>query len=240
MLKIERISKIHEYLIKNRSATVKKIAKDLDRSETMIRRDLAEMEKTGLIRREYGYVVLLEEINYLSDFSLRMSDDSDAKRTIAEKAIKKIERGDVIFLDESTTTFYLARKLTSAFDLTVITNSLAITERLAQAGIKTFCAGGFINGRTRSFTGDATIAALTGIYANKCFISSSGINDKGIICDKYEKNLAIKKIMLKNSEKKFYLCDGTKIGINFPYAIAGVKDFDEIITDGAQLPENYY
>ena len=71
MLQFERTGILQEYLEKHHSATVKQIAKDIHMSETTVRRDLAYLEKQHIVRRSYGFAVLLKYQNNTSAWSKR-------------------------------------------------------------------------------------------------------------------------------------------------------------------------
>ena len=236
MLKFERINQLQEYLNQHQTATIKQLAKDLYRSETMIRRDLAEMEKIGIVKRQYGYVMLLKDKNIVSDFTMRANEMINEKSIVAQKALSLVNHNDVIFLDESSTTYMLAKLLDPSYNLTIVTNSIAISELMISMHIKTFCTGGFINERTHSFIGDITKKNIKEIFTNTCFFSSSGIMNNGTICDKDENNASAKKTILQSTDKKIYLCDHTKFGVAYPYIIAASDELDFLITDKVDAP----
>lgn len=65
-----------------------------------------------------------------SHYRERMNIDMPAKEAIARKALREINDGDIIFLDSSTTVYYLAHMLqkSSFANLTLITNSVLIIQ----------------------------------------------------------------------------------------------------------------
>ena len=62
------------------------------------------------------------------------------------------------------------------------------------------------------------------------FFSCSGY-DGEIITDYSEEEAYLRRVLLRQSVKKYFLCDSTKIGKRFTYIICGSKDVTEIITD---------
>ncbi|MEI2999773.1 MAG: hypothetical protein V8T86_02535 [Victivallis sp.] len=64
----------------------------------------------------------------ISRYQDRIDRNREAKIAVAKKAVGRIEDGDIIFLDSSTTVYYLAKELQAASfsNLTVITNSLLV------------------------------------------------------------------------------------------------------------------
>ena len=81
----EREKSILEIAIKEKSVTVKDLARRLYSSEPSIRRDLCSLEKQGLLRRTHGGAVLNE--NALNEIKTPATDAFLAE--IERKAIRK-------------------------------------------------------------------------------------------------------------------------------------------------------
>ena len=62
MIVIERRNKIKEILLEERSVKVNELAALFDVSEETIRRDLTALEKEGLVKKNYGGAVLVEDL----------------------------------------------------------------------------------------------------------------------------------------------------------------------------------
>ena len=62
-----------------------------------------------------------------------------------------------------------------------------------------------------------------------CIFSSRGITKDGLITDSSIDESVIKKAMLKNAEKSYFLCDSSKIGKKFMYNIATIDDIEGVI-----------
>ena len=238
MLQIERVSILQEYLEKHQAATVKQISKDIHMSETTVRRDLSYLEMQHIVRRSYGFAVLLKYQNNTLPFFLRMQDNRKEKNIIAQKAVGLVKTGETLILDESSTTSLIANLLDPSMDLTVFTTSLITANILAEKRIRTYCTGGLIQSDTFSFSGKYAEPLIASIYADKCFFSSSGIMENGIICDKMEESASMNKLMLQHAEKKIYLCDHTKFNRSLPYLIAKAEDIDYFISN-IEPPESY-
>lgn len=231
MLQLERSEKILNYLESHHAATIKQIAADIHMSETVVRRGLAVLEKQHIVRRSYGFATLLKYRSNTLPLSLRIQDNRKEKSIIAQKAVSLLEAGDTVFLDESSTTGQFASLIDPALDLTVITNSLMTANILAEKRIKTYCTGGLLLFDTLSFTGKYADPLLQTIYADKCFFSSSGITESGLICDKMIENSSSKRLMIDHSEQKIFLCDHTKFNGGYPYVIASVTEIDCLVSD---------
>lgn len=238
MLQPERTKLLVEYLEKHRSAPVKQIAKDLYMSETTVRRDLSVLEKQHIVRRSYGFAVLLKYGNNTLPLSMRMFDNRKEKAAIARKAAATVREGSVLFIDESSTSGLVAEHLDPTLDLTVVTSSLTAAGILADKRIKTYCTGGLVLPDTGSFAGGYAEPLLNSVNADVCFFSASGVTETGCICDKMEENARIKRLMLSRAARKVFLCDHTKFGASFPFVAADAADIDCLITD-TDPPEPY-
>ena len=144
MFNIERQKEILHILEQRKSISVSELARLLYTSESTVRRDLSELERSGKVRRTFGGVVLEETLNREVPLLLRRSQNHEAKQKIAAKAASLIQNDQVIFLDASSTVAHLVPYLAKFSDLTVITNSPNTALELGSLGIRTYCTGGLL------------------------------------------------------------------------------------------------
>jgi len=102
----------------------KQLCDTLFASESSIRRDLKSLEKRGLVKRSYGGASLENNFSNIVTFNNRTKQNADAKREIAKKASSLIKEGQIVFLDQSSTAFYLANELVDRTSITVVTNNI--------------------------------------------------------------------------------------------------------------------
>ncbi len=231
MLQPEKTDLVLTYLEEHRSASVKQIAKDLFMSETTVRRTLTLLEQQHIVRRSYGFAVLLKYRNNTIPINLRRNDYRKEKAAIAAKAVNLIKTGDTIFIDESSTSGIIAELLDPSLEITVVTNSLATAGILADKRIRTYCTGGLILPDTASFVGNLPELLINVINADICFFSSSGISENGLICDQMAENAQTKRAMLSHSARKVYLCDHSKFDSSYTFIISSAADIDCLISD---------
>lgn len=234
MFALERQKKIIEDLNRDGVVSVGRLSEELGVTEETIRRDLEKLEKQEILRRTHGGALPMDDSS--SDLSLkrRKSTNAEAKERLAKKAVALIVTGDTIFLDASTTTFYMAcelKKMKQA--VTVITNSLRVINELAGSStVKLIGVGGLV-GENQSFTGRfAENCIQENYFANKMFFSGKGIVRGNGILESNESECAIKQQMLKNSDEHYFICDKSKIGRVGFIKLAEFEDIDCIITDG--------
>lgn len=233
MLNKEREQEILNILkVTNGFVTVKSLCDTLYASESSIRRDLQSLEKRGLVKRTYGGAELVTNFSNIITFNQRTQQNINAKRLIAQKAATLIKEGDIVFLDQSSTSFYLANEITNRSGLTVVTNNTEILVRLANSKIKVISSGGYLSSENRNclIGGDAR-QTFENIYADIMFFSTKCISTEGIISDCSREEIIVRNAMLKNSAKKVFLCDSTKFGIHSPYKQCELSDVDYFISE---------
>ena len=68
------------------------------------------------------------------------------------------------------------------------------------------------------------------VFYDYCFFSSSGLFE-GTVSDYSEEETHIRRVILNNSEKKYFLCDGEKFGIRSANILCKVSDLTGVISD---------
>ena len=233
MFALERQKRIMELLVSEGAVSVSRLSVDLSVTEETVRRDLEKLEKQGSLKRTHGGAVPADENNtYEASLEKRKSTNIEIKQRIAKLAAKEVKEGDTIFLDASTTTFFMAKELKMMRNITVITNSLrVITELDNVEHIKVISVGGVLS-NNQSFVGTLAENCIEENYvASKIFFSSKGITADVGILESNEQECGIKQKMLKNSKYRYFLCDNSKIGGVGFVKLAQLDEIDCLITD---------
>ena len=214
MLALERQKRIIEILNNDGSVLVSKLSEELGVSEETIRRDLEKLEKQEALIRTFGGAIPLDEKIYEHSLEKRKNTNISAKERLAKEAAKYIKPWDTIFIDASTTTFYMAKEIKKIQNVTVITNSIRVINELSGIkDIKVIGIGGILS-QNQSFVGSQAEDIIKNTYfANKMFFSSKGIMEEDAwVLESNEQECAIKQKMINNSTERYYLCDESKVG----------------------------
>ena len=233
MLNREREQEILSILkTTNGFVTVRQLCESLFASESSIRRDLKALETRGLVKRSYGGAVLERNYSNIVTFNHRTRQNISAKREIAQKAAGLIKDGDIVFLDQSSTAFYLAGELIDRSSLTVVTNNIEITVLLANSKIRLISSGGFLSNENRNclIGGDAQ-RTFENVFADIMFFSVKAISDDGLVTDCSREEIIVREAMLKNADKKVLLCDSSKFGMRAPFKQCELGDVDYLISE---------
>lgn len=231
MFNIERQEEILKILNNYKSMSVDKLSKLLYVSPPTIRRDLTILENRGKVHRTHGGVVLRQTAESEIPLIFREDSNNKSKQIIAEKASKHITDGSVIFLDASSTAAHIIPFLKKFNDIIVITNSPKTSIKLGEKNIKNYCTGGLLLVHSIAYVGRETEKFISGINADIFFFSSRGYMEYGYITDSSAEESSVKKSMMENSEKVFYLCDNSKKNKKYVYNICKANEVTEIITE---------
>ena len=232
MQKNDRKELIIEFLNKSGFASVAELSKNFYASESSIRRDLAELELSGLVKRSWGGAKALTSPNNIPTFSTRSFTAAKEKTAIAKKAAALIKSGDIIFLDQSTTAYFLAIELMKCANLTVVTNNIEILCLLSKSDHTLISTGGTVSKKnTNCLIGALATKCYESIYADFAFFSVHSLSENGIASDCAQDEIFVRNAMLSNAKKKILLCDSTKIGSLSAFKQCTLSDIDILICD---------
>jgi DeoR family fructose operon transcriptional repressor len=204
-----------------------------------VRRDLAVLERAGMLRRVHGGAVPIGALAVVEPaLGERRRTRTDAKRRIAAAALAQLpSAGGSIILDGGSSTAALAELLTGDRPLVAATNSVPIAARLAGApGLTLHLLGGRVRGTTQSAVGESTVAALTGLRADVAFLGTKGISAEHGFSTPDESEAAVKRAMARAGQRVVVLGDSTKLGREHLVRFAAVTEVDVLVTDDEADP----
>lgn len=231
-MKNEREKEIIQLLTTHGYMTVTELSEQLFTSESSIRRHLSSLQNQGLVKRNYGGAELLTKNSQILPFATRAYRDIVQKQEIARKASTLIKDDDVIFLDQSSTTFFLAYELLKRSHLTIITNNIEILSLLSATELEVISAGGRLSKENRScLVGDDTIQCFSQIRADHAFFSTKALSSDGTLYDCNREEVFVRNTMIANAANKVYLCDTGKFDTYSSYRQGSLHDVDYIVTE---------
>ena len=230
-MSIIREKQILEILLKKKRVSVEQLAKVLFISEPSVRRDLQSLEKQNLIKRIHGGAILEETALSKNriPFLLREYEKSSEKAIIAEKAIDLISDNDVVFLDASTSCYYLISFLVSKRNLTVITNGVKALTKLAEYDINTISTGGNLVNSCLALVGDEAYKTIEKYNADIALFSCRGFSDSGYVTDISPEENNVRKKMIEHSKRSYLLCTRDKFGKSYFHNLCHENDITGII-----------
>ncbi|WP_377505317.1 DeoR/GlpR family DNA-binding transcription regulator [Octadecabacter sp. R77987] len=229
----DRQSKLLLLLLSRGQVSVHEIATALDASPATVRRDLADLEKSGQIDRLHGSARIATGSKKELAFSAREDNQIAAKRAIAQAAAALVRPNEAILLDAGTTVLQLARHIKSnTVPVNVFTNGLAIAQELAHAAhVNVTLIGGRVRSENLSMVGPAAVSMLGGLWFDRVFLGVSAIDAQGRIssldADEAETNAQ----MVRRSGELVVLADHTKFDTRTTHAVTTLGAGDRLISD---------
>lgn len=224
---------------KNEFIKTDELAQILSVSPSTIRRALSELQDKGLITRVHGGAKINDEKNYFPNFSFRSHMNCLEKKKIALSAIKLIKNGDVIFLDGSTSAFFIAEYLSEFKNIKVFTNGIDTLSLLSKHNVCAYSTGGIVSSENPSvLVGHYADNLIKSVRADISFFSAQTVFDNGEIYDCFEQENVLRTSMINNSTASVFLCDSTKFGKTAPFRLCNVNQVDYIVSD--KISENYF
>lgn len=237
MLSEQRYKEILNVLEREGSVKTTTLCKVLQTSRETIRRDLEYMETKGMIRRIHGGAMRVEssqggDLSYTS-FNKRKVEHPLYKEEVAREAASYIREGQSVALDSGTTALTLAKVIKERFhSLTVVTNSLAVANELADAeGITLVVTGGIYRADEEAFISDIATLIFSTINVDIFFLTTCGISvERGVTYQRMDEIL-VQNRMMDAAERTIVIADSTKLGVNSLVRMCGIEKISMIVTD---------
>jgi DeoR family fructose operon transcriptional repressor len=226
----ERRNRLLELVRVRGFAALRDLDKELQVSQSTLRRDLDYLEESGAAKRTHGGVFYTGSSPKLPHFDERQPAQWDKKQAIAARAAELIDEGDTLLLDGGTTTYELARLLVGR-RLQVVTNSLPVANLFASdPNADLVLIGGYVYPRTGVSLGPYANEMLAHVNVRKTVLSVGGINDRGY----FNSNLLLVETelaMMAAAEEVIVVADSTKFGRQSLAHLAALDAIDRLVVD---------
>ena len=224
---------ILDLVLKAGSATSAELAEHTGKSIMTIHRDLDDLASRGLVRKFHGGVSALPTSVFESSSAFRAHRNALAKEALAREALKSIEPGMSIMLDDSTTVLALARLLRDFGPITVVTNYRQTIDVLAESpDVRLIVLGGTYSRIHDSFIGVPNMTGIENYAVDAVFLSTSTMQNNVTYHQEHDVVL-MKRAMLHAGSRRFLLMDESKIGRTSLNRFVPVSEFtDVVITKG--------
>ena len=210
----ERRRLIAEQLRSDGSVSVAALGERFGISLMTARRDLSELERRGMARRTHGGAVLPGPSSEEDAFATRLEAHVAEKERLAAAAVDLLAAGEAVFIDSSTTGYYVARRIVrEQLRCSVLTNSVAVMDLLCEQDsphTELIGISGALRKLTRSFVGPVAVRAIESHFADHVIFSVKGITQDGYLTDPDPLEAEVKRTMIARARQAVLLVDGTK------------------------------
>ncbi|WP_339513513.1 DeoR/GlpR family DNA-binding transcription regulator [Pseudomonas sp. RL_15y_Pfl2_60] len=209
----QRRHSILALLTEQGEVSVDELAKRFSTSEVTIRKDLAALEKNGLLLRRYGGAVQLPQ-ELMVDVSQPISS---YKLAIARAGVSCIREHARIIIDSGTTTAAMIPELGRKPGLVVMTNSLNVANALRELEDEPvlLMTGGTWDPHSESFQGQVAEQVLRSYDFDQLFIGADGI-DLARGTTTFNELLGLSQVMAEVAREVIVMVESDKIGRKIP------------------------
>lgn len=230
----ERQQAIAAQVISHGRASVAELAQAFDVTTETVRRDLAVLDRAGVLRRVHGGAVPTRALHLVEP----SVDQRDATRAADKDAIARAaaeflpQSGSTVLVDAGTTTARLAGLLPPDRELLVVTNSVPIAARLAGHGsVSLHLLGGRVRGLTQACVGDQAVNTLAALRVDIAFVGTNGITLRHGLSTPDPEEAAVKRAMVACANFVVVMADSSKIGREDFVSFAPIDALDVLVTD---------
>jgi len=230
VLSDERRQRLVELIAERGFVDMAGLVEQLGVSESTVRRDLAQLDEDGLIKRTHGGAVFISDRFSVLNYAARESTAAGQKRAIGRAAAELINDDEVVLINGGTTTYEVARQLLGR-PMRVVTNSLPIANALGAAPeIELTVVGGYLYPRTGVMLGPAARQSLESVHANKAIMGCAGVTSAGYF-NANALMVEIEQQMMRCADQVIMVADSSKFGRAALARICELKGMDYVICD---------
>ena len=233
MLARQRQELILEQVRASGGARVSDLVESLGVSDMTVRRDIEALARRGLVARVHGGATSVAVPSTQEpSFALKSSLRTAQKAAIGRAAAALVERGTSVAVSGGTTTYAVARELSSLANLTVVTNSLPVAELLhrERPGLPVVLTGGE---RTPSdaLVGPVAVAALRTLHVDWLFLGVHGMDARAGFTAPDLLEAETDRALIASARRVVVTADSSKWGLVGLSSIARLDDVDVLVTD---------
>jgi DeoR family fructose operon transcriptional repressor len=203
-----------------------------------VRRDLADLENRGLIRRVHGGAIPVERGMFEPPIEARHDLMRPEKERIAIAALAELPREGSAFIEAGSTTSFLAAALPADCSLTIVTNGGYIASTLARhPNLTVLSVGGRVRPRSLACVDDWALDTLSRLRVTVAFLGTNGLSAENGLTTPDPAEAAVKRATLSIAQHTVLLADHSKIGVASLLRYGDLDQIQTLITD-TTLPQS--
>ena len=228
---IERIRIIKNHLMRENKVSVARLSELLNVTEVTIRRDLEKLEQKGFLQRTHGGAILID--HYEEKPAEELFDRYTTQRQeIADTAFHLVSDNDMIMITEGMTNVYIAKKLATKRNLTVLTNDLRVALEFSDSpNNNVILLGGDLH--EHAVYGQLAINNMQFFSFKHLFLEVDAVNKhSGMMVSSISKASLIQKAV-QAAEIISVVCLAECIGSNSLFRIGSIDIADKFLTNSS-------
>lgn len=206
---------------------VGEVADALEVSEMTVRRDLARLDKEGMLRRVHGGATMKR-----GTFSSRAENQPTEKSRIARAAAGLVGPGESVGIDIGTTCHAVAVHLARRDDLFVVTNSVFAALEFRHSRSTALVLGGQITGEG-SLVNGSQAGMRPDIHLDKLILGCGGVSATDGVSYFDLAETQVRHELREQSTTTILVADHTKLDHRRPVLLpGGLEIIDVLVTSG--------
>ncbi len=243
MLARHRQSLILQAVRSDGSARVSDLTHRLGVSDMTIRRDLEVLARDGLVEKVHGGAVLPgTPASQEPGFEAKLVLERPEKTAIAQAAADLVRPGTAIALAAGTTTFALAQCLLDVPGLTIVTNSLRVTNVFnSTRGLDGTADSVVLTGGVRTpsdaLVGPVADLTIRSLHFDLLFLGCYGFDTEAGLTTPNLAEAETNRTLIRVARRVVVLADHTKWGLVGLSSFARLDEVDVLVTDDMLPPD---
>ncbi|MFD8822952.1 DeoR/GlpR family DNA-binding transcription regulator [Streptomyces sp. NPDC059605] len=222
---------------------VNELTRRLNVSDMTVRRDLDVLSRMGVVEKVHGGAVPVAGAStHEPGFEAKSALELTAKEDIARAAAAMAAPGSAIALSGGTTTYALAQRLLDVPDLTVVTNSVRVSDAFHSAqragaasgrrdGAATVVLTGGVRTPSDSLVGPVADRAIDSLHFDVLFLGVHGISVEAGLSTPNLAEAETNRRFVQSARRVVVVADHTKWGTVGLSSFASLDQVDTFVTD---------
>ncbi|EKG34705.1 MULTISPECIES: DeoR/GlpR family DNA-binding transcription regulator [Pseudomonas] len=221
-------------LRKHQVLSVHQLMEMFDCSHMTIRRDIAQLEQEGRAYSVTGGVRIASQVHSEPSHQSKAVVELPHKQGMARLAAGLLHPDMTIYLDAGTSTLEIVPHIIALSGMTVVTNDFGVVNALADAAhVDVIHTGGLLDHPNRSSVGGLAAATLRQLATDVAFMSTSSWDLQRGTTTPSALKVEVKQAAMQSASQTVLIATSSKYGTFGMYKVAGLEQFDTIITDAA-------
>ena len=234
MLARQRQALILDRVRQDGAVRVADLVRELEVSDMTVRRDLETLHDQGLLEKVHGGATApVRFASFEPGFFTKAALQQGEKGSIAAEAATLVEPGMALGLSAGTTTYALAGLIANVPGITVVTNSVQVSDILnrSRGQDQTVILTGGVRTPSEALVGPFAIAQLRSVHLDLVFMGVHGMDAKaGYTCPNLME-AETDRALIEAGRRLVVVADHSKWGLVGIASIANLDQADVLITD---------
>ncbi|MGM0385189.1 MAG: DeoR/GlpR family DNA-binding transcription regulator [Actinomycetota bacterium] len=197
-------------LVRSGITRVDDLAARVEVSEATLRRDLAFLEASGELARNYGGARPHSPFRE-TQFSKRMTHEVAAKAGIGATAAQWVEDDTTVFVDAGSTCAQLVENTRDRKGLTVVTRGLEIALLLADSQVEVIVVGGRVCRKSHGLAGAITLFVMERLSVDIAFLGCDAVHPEYGVGEPTLEEAATKEMIAHHARRTVVLAHAAKL-----------------------------